>query len=138
MTWIIIVALFLGGVFLWTENQKKTFDSKDGVYNQTYWNSFYFLSMLFICGFFFTIDYCIVAFTTPSTELNYYGFLFSHETIFYKTSYESWGNIRYADQVRYEFRLRNPINWCIVIFLSHIATVQWKKEAIKYQKDLFQ
>ena len=80
MAWLMIAALFLGGVFLWTENQKKTFDSKDGIYNQTYWNSFYVLSMLFICGFFFLIDYSIVAFTTPSTELNYYGFLFSHET----------------------------------------------------------
>jgi hypothetical protein len=65
-------------------------------------------------------------------------FYFHMKLFFIKYPMNLCGTTKYADQVRYEFLLRNPINWCIVIFLSYIATMQWKKEAIKYQKDLFQ
>ena len=134
MTWLVIAAIFLGGVFLWTQNQTKEFDSKNGIYNQKYWNTFYILAIPFICGFFFLLDYSYVAFTTPSTELNQYGFLYSYETIFYEVAYDSYGKTRYIDQVRYEFRFRNPLNWFIVLFLSIITTREWKKTAITYQR----
>ena len=52
MTWLVIAAIFLGGVFLWTQNQTKEFDSKNGIYNQKYWNTFY-ISYTLIYGFFF-------------------------------------------------------------------------------------
>jgi len=135
MTWLVIVAIFLGGIFLWTENQTKKFDSKDGIYNRTYWNTFYIIAIPFICGFFFLLDFSYVAFTTPSTELNQYGFLYSYETIFYELAYDSYGTTRYVDQVRYEFHFRNPINWCIVIFLSFITTREWKRTAVSYQQE---
>ena len=72
MTWLVIAA-----EQSWTQNQTKEFDSKNGIYQSEILEYILYSCYTFHLRIFLSLDYSYVAFTTPSTELNQYGFLYS-------------------------------------------------------------